>query len=282
MTENPFISIITVNLNELEGLKRTVKSVFEQTWQDFEFIVIDGGSVDGSEDFIKINQEKINFWVSEPDSGIYNAMNKGIKEATGKYLYFLNSGDCLNNKEVLFQASKQLIDNYDIYYGDVQLTGSDIKKEVLRYPKKLKFSFFYHATIIHQAAFIKRTLFDQIFYYNEELKLVSDWEFFICAICKFNASYNQLKFTVTSFDMNGISSNPINEKLLYDERAICLKKHFPLFIDDYEEFFHLRAKMNLPSVKTTLELRNYITARKINEKVSKILLKVSQYKNRKL
>ncbi|MGB8703989.1 MAG: glycosyltransferase, partial [Gillisia sp.] len=101
MPEKPLLSIITVNLNNLEGLKRTMQSVFEQTWQEFEYIVIDGGSSDGSKEYIEANSAKIDHWVSEPDKGIYNGMNKGIKVANGEYLLFLNSGDELSRRNIL-------------------------------------------------------------------------------------------------------------------------------------------------------------------------------------
>ena len=92
---NNKLSIITINYNNLEGLKRTVESVINQTSKEFEYIVIDGGSNDGSGAYIESKSEHIDYWVSEPDKGIYNAMNKGIAKASGEYLLFLNSGDHL-------------------------------------------------------------------------------------------------------------------------------------------------------------------------------------------
>ena len=94
-------SIITVNYNNKEGLRKTIESVVRQTYRDFEFIVIDGGSTDGSTDILKEYDEQINYWVSEKDSGIYNAMNKGIKKSIGDYLIFMNSGDCFYQNDVL-------------------------------------------------------------------------------------------------------------------------------------------------------------------------------------
>ncbi len=87
------LSIITVNLNNKDGLQKTIDSVISQTFKDFEWIVIDGGSTDGSKELIEKYSDYISYWVSEPDKGIYNAMNKGIKVAKGDYLEFLNSGD---------------------------------------------------------------------------------------------------------------------------------------------------------------------------------------------
>ena len=95
------LSIITVNLNNLEGLKKTYESVVCQTFTDYEWIVIDGGSTDGSREFIEQHQDKFAYWCSEPDKGIYNAMNKGIMRAKGEYLNFMNSGDCFACKETL-------------------------------------------------------------------------------------------------------------------------------------------------------------------------------------
>ena len=87
----PKLSIITINYNNLEGLKKTFESVFMQTYQDFEYIVIDGGSTDGSKEYIAENTDKINHWVSEPDKGVYHAMNKGIVKASGEYLLFIKT-----------------------------------------------------------------------------------------------------------------------------------------------------------------------------------------------
>ena len=102
----PLISIITVNFNDKIGLERTLESVFSQNFRNFEYLVIDGGSNDGSKELLEKNSEKINYWVSEPDKGIYNAMNKGISFAKGEYLIFLNSGDHLKNENSLEIAQK--------------------------------------------------------------------------------------------------------------------------------------------------------------------------------
>ena len=113
------LSIITVNLNNLEGLKKTYESVVCQTFTDYEWLVIDGGSTDGSREFIEQHQNKFAYWCSEPDKGIYNAMNKGIVRAKGEYLNFMNSGDCFVKKETLagvFGEERKV----DILYGFVE------------------------------------------------------------------------------------------------------------------------------------------------------------------
>ena len=112
------ISIITVNYNDKLGLEKTIKSVLDQENVVFEYLVIDGNSNDGSKDIIEKYKDKINYWVSEPDSGIYNAMNKGIRAATGDYLLFLNSGDWLFENNSIANVDKLITGSKDIYYGN--------------------------------------------------------------------------------------------------------------------------------------------------------------------
>ena len=101
------LSVITINMNNRKGLERTIKSVVCQIFADFEYIVIDGASVDGSADVIREYADKIHYWISEPDTGIYNAMNKGILQAKGDYCLFLNSGDALYTTTVLEEVFNQ-------------------------------------------------------------------------------------------------------------------------------------------------------------------------------
>src|SRR5690606_22317295 len=109
------LSIVTINLNNLVGLQKTMQSVFNQTFTDYEYIVIDGGSTDGSKEYIEKHTNKLVYWVSEKDGGVYEAMNKGIIKATGEYCNFLNSGDYFWNNSVL---EKSLVHNeVDIFYG---------------------------------------------------------------------------------------------------------------------------------------------------------------------
>ena len=104
------LSIITINYNNINGLQNTLQSVFCQSRHDFEWIVIDGGSTDGSKELLEKYTNRINYWVSEPDHGIYEAMNKGIKVAKGDYLQFLNSGDCLADKDIIKQFCEVFLD----------------------------------------------------------------------------------------------------------------------------------------------------------------------------
>ncbi len=225
------LSIITVNLNNKEGLQKTIDSVVSQTFKDFEWIVIDGGSTDGSKELIEKYSDHISYWVSEPDKGIYNAMNKGIGVAKGEYLEFLNSGDYLNDHNTLsefFSVSNQS----DILYGNT-LLQSDGK--LVRIPQQKNYLTCYHmacGTICHPSAFIKKKLFDDFGLYDETLKIVSDWKFFFETIIIRKCSISYYDIDIVVFDNHGISST--NTKQLSDERIYVLKQYLPDYaVDDY-------------------------------------------------
>lgn len=259
MNNFPLLSIITINYNNLEGLERTFESVFNQTYQEFEYIVIDGGSTDGSRSFIEETKNKFDYWVSEPDKGIYNAMNKGILAAKGEYLLFLNSGDHLFSNETL-NNSIQYIQNKskDIYYGNI--VNRDHQDEIVKYAQKLTFKFFFDGSLPHPASFIKRSCFLESNFYDEELNIVSDWKFFIVGIFKKNYSFEYFDEIVGIYYLDGISS--INKELDTIEREKVLKQEFPLFYDDYLEYQLLKyyfKKYKLDILKKgILSLKNII------------------------
>lgn len=261
------LSIITINYNNKAGLEKTVQSVVNQTWQDFEFIVIDGNSSDGSKDVLSAYSSFFSYAVSEPDSGIYNAMNKGIKISTGDYLMFLNSGDALIDNTILEKLNAELNGQYDIYYGDI-LHIDGIKQEVRTFPKKLNFAFFYEQNISHQASFIKAKLFKDIFLYNENLKIVSDWEFFTYAICKREATYKHLDSVIVTYDGTGISSNSINSPEITKERDASLHRYFPEFVKDYEYLKEIKFK----KAEQFMYIKKYPIAYKILKAFMNIIL----------
>ena len=241
MQNNAKISIVTINYNNPSGLKKTIESVVNQTWKNFEYIIIDGGSTNGDVDIIKSFENQIDYWVSEPDKGIYNAMNKGIKKATGDFIIFMNSGDNFTNSSVLEEVQSKLTSDFDIYYGDYYRIKSNSKRRKT-FPESLSFSYFYSGSLAHPATFFRRTLFDEIFFYNESYKIVSDWEFYIYAICYKNVKYHYLKTAISDFDFTGISSNPKFKELEIQERKAVLEKYFPSFVSDYEKISLLNSK----------------------------------------
>jgi len=202
-------SIITVNLNNLPGLKQTMESVFIQTYTDFEYIVVDGASTDGSVDFIRKYATQLTKWISEADSGIYQAMNKGIRLAQGEYLLFLNSGDTLANENILDQASDQ-INGEGIAYGDLFLVDADGKKERKEYPDELNWDYVWDHSLPHPASFIRRDLFSMAGMYNEKDRITSDWQFFMLVLFYLNIEYLHLDFEVAIFRTDGICNDPAN------------------------------------------------------------------------
>lgn len=239
----PKLSIITVNLNNLYGLQKTMESVFPQTFTDYEYIIIDGGSTDGSREYIEQHSVKLSYWISEQDTGIYQAMNKGILQATGQYLLFLNSGDYLVNAEViidfLFQGSGE-----DILYGILNAydKGRFIQKDC---PEKLSFSFFLNDTLPHPSTLIKRKLFTEIGLYNENLRSTSDWEFFLNAICKYNVSYKKIPLPVAVFNTEGLTSQEENWVWIRQDKARVLEEGYSAFMDDYKGMRETKRQLQL-------------------------------------
>lgn len=232
------LSIITINFNNFMGLKRTVESVINQTWQEFEYIIIDGGSTDSSAEYINSQSDKIDYWVSEPDKGIYNAMNKGIAKATGEYLLFLNSGDYLNDSSILSKNHIHLKDKEIICFNinEIREDGITVKKS----PEEMTFSQLFMDTIPHQSTFIKKSLFSKVGLYDEKLEIVSDWKFFIIAFGKFNASYLYLDKDFSTYYFDGISSQKENYPKVLNERAAVLETEFSIFLKETKELIEMQ------------------------------------------
>ena len=232
---NPILSIITINYNNKQGLIQTIESVVNQTWKNFEYLVVDGGSTDGSKDVITQHINDLTYWVSERDKGIYNAMNKGIEMATGDYLLFLNSGDVFKDPSVLEYIYTHL-DSAGIVYGDIECVPNQGENWIVYTPSRLSFQFFTKNTIPHQSAFIRKELFDQYGLYDEKLKICADWKFFVEVICKHNVSYKYVSGVIASYFLDGISSMEENRELTTREKQEYLLNNFSAFMPDYDEF----------------------------------------------
>nr|OBZ97967.1 hypothetical protein A9P81_4021 [Leptospira interrogans serovar Copenhageni/Icterohaemorrhagiae] len=178
IAKEPKISIITINLNNLEGLRKTLESVKSQTYTNFELIVVDGGSTDGSFEYLKSNLDLIKKFISEKDKGIYNAQNKGISLSKGEYLVFLNAGDTLLQKNILLEISKFLDQDVDLVYGNILIDSKDNGIIERKYPDRLNYFYWSIKSLCHQAVFIRKSLFDLYGYYNEEYLFAADFEFF--------------------------------------------------------------------------------------------------------
>lgn len=229
------LSVITINYNNCKGLSKTIQSVVNQTWKEFEYIIIDGGSTDGSVDVIREYADKITYWVSEPDRGIYHAMNKGIDVAKGEYCLFLNSGDILFDKMVFSEVSAEL-NGTDIISGTLMLDSGFCCLS----PTEVTIPYFYEGcgSLAHPASFIKSHLLKK-YHYDEDLKIVSDWKFFVQVLIMDGVSYKSIPQIISIFDCTGVSST--NSELLLRERHYVLENDFPksiyvYFLDNTKDY----------------------------------------------
>ena len=238
------LSIITINRNNAVGLEKTLQSVASQTFKEFEYIIVDGASTDGSVEVIKKYESQFAHlkWVSEPDSGIYNAMNKGIRMATGDYIQILNSADILaapNVTERMIAVLKELrINNQEqevpVVYGNM------IKKDyssgkIVGKSGKVEYSLrqYYSSTMNHDCCYIRRDLFDAYGLYDENLKIVSDWKWFLQVIGLGRVKPVYVDIDVTVFDTSGISER--NLDLRNKERRQVLEEVLPpAILTDYD------------------------------------------------
>lgn len=232
------LSIITINYNNRAGLQRTIDSVICQTWKDYEWIVIDGGSKDGSKELIEQYQQHFAYWCSEPDKGVYNAMNKGVVHAHGDYLIFMNSGDAFYDGSVL-EEIYSLNSSADIITG--QIVSLDKLQQLHQFCGSL-FMQLYETTLPHQGTFIRRDLLIK-YPYDEKLKIVSDWKFWLQAIVWGGAKVERTDIIVAKFDTTGISSCKDSTSLsrYVDEREKVKKEFFPPMLrDELEEYSCIR------------------------------------------
>lgn len=239
------LSIITINYNNAIGVEKTIESVLSQTSRDFEYIIVDGGSNDLSCQVMQDKQIVINgntelngvsiTCISEPDKGIYNAMNKGISLAKGDYVHFLNSGDWLVDSEVVSNMLSIIQKDTDILVGNVIFVREDGKVRYSKNDTEVSGLTFYRSTLQHTSAYIKRILFDKYGLYDENLRIVSDWKWYMNVVVLNNAQVDFSDVYVSYFDTTGISST--NLTLDNKERQEALIRMYPpLILADYEKY----------------------------------------------
>lgn len=246
------LSIITINLNDATGLERTIKSVVEQTvFERIEYIIIDGGSTDNSPEVIQKYASQLAYYQIGPDRGIYKQMNKGVSVSTGEYLLFLNSGDNLHEKGSIEGVIDQLHDT-DFLIGEMVFLATGFLFGV---PENISLLSFMQASLPHNATFIKRKWLED-YPYDESLRIVSDWKFFVQSFIIGNASYKVVRNIISDFDCNGISSN--NRDLCEIEKETALKDLFPQrVLDDYRHFLKGGGYTNTDYDRFYIKLRNY-------------------------
>lgn len=200
------ISIVTINLNNKEGLRKTIESVVNQTYKDIEYVVIDGGSTDGSVNIINEYADKLAYWCSEKDNGIFNAFNKAIPHINGEYCLFLNSGDKFHQNDVVEKAVPLL--DKDICYGNELKVGR--RTYIARFPDRLDEYFFKTSALPHQSSFIRSELLKE-HPYSEDWKILGDWMWGREEIMVKKRSYKHLNFVVSDYNLEGLSSVHQNE-----------------------------------------------------------------------
>lgn len=263
--KTPTLSIITVNFNNNAGLKETIQSLKKQTFIDYEHIIIDANSSDGSkETILDYNNEAdthLTYWVSEPDNGIYDGMNKGIEQAKGEYLYFLNSGDCLTDdilKKISFDGTKYI-------YGNIKLIHNQKGTIIWKYPDTFDSFFLANANgwISQQACFIHHSLY-KTHNYDTNYKIISDWIHAVRCILFEGCSYKHIPLLIAVFDGNGESSN---QEKTWGERNKWINENLPAaFLKDFSELDEYR-KSEFADV---LPLLNQ--TRKFRKRVKKIIV----------
>ena len=200
------INVITINLNNKDGLKKTIESVVNQTYYDkINYIIIDGGSTDGSVDVIKEYHDKLYYWLSEKDNGIFNAMNKGIDAAPNEgYCLFLNSGDYLSDYTIIEKVYNEL--DKDIVYGNEFMVKKNNSMFTSSYPDTLDEGFFKRTALPHQSTFIKTELMKE-HKYSEEYEILGDWKFLREMIMVHKVSYKHIRQNISVYYLNGVSTN---------------------------------------------------------------------------
>lgn len=223
----PVVSIITITYNASRWLERTILSILSQSYSNIEYIIIDGGSTDGTVDIVKQYASGISYWVSEPDKGIYDAMNKGLQKATGDYVWFINAGDSLYTSDTiqrvvsLVQKKKVLP---DIIYGETSIIdedGNSQGRRRLKAPDKLSWKSFRMGMLVcHQSFITKRTiapLYDLTYRYSSDF----DW----CIRCMKQAkSIYNTRMVLSNFLEGGVSTT--QHKASLKERYDVMCKYY--------------------------------------------------------
>lgn len=249
LCNNMKLSVITINYNNAEGLRKTLASVAAQTYHDIEHVIVDAASTDGSVDVIKEYADSSNrmvIWSSEKDKGIYDGMNKGVKKATGDYVWILNSGDCAAAPDVIEKMMTILNEGkIDMLLGNIvrvygrkkEYAPLPVKriKDEKPYPMDVSMLQFYYATVPQDASFVRRDMFERYGYFDDTLKICADWKLYLNMVALGGVQPMHVNIDVVLFDMTGISN--ANEELRLAERRAYLEKVLPAAVlKDYDAY----------------------------------------------
>lgn len=218
----PLISIVTVVLNGAKTLEKALLSVVNQKFIDYEYIIIDGKSTDGSVEIIKKYESRLSVWISEPDRGVYDAMNKSISLANGKWIYFLGADDCLLDD---FEAAvKYLIDENTLYYANVYrpVLGRNYDGKFSAYKLACK-------NICHQSIFYPRCVWDK-YSYDLKYQVLADYHLNLRCFSDINIKFQYIPLSIAVFsDRDGVSPTKGDSKFESD-KILLIKAIFPFWI----------------------------------------------------
>lgn len=223
--DTPDISVITVCRNPGDAMRRTLESVLGHDHPSFEWIVVDGASSDGTAEWLAAQVKQIGKFLSEPDRGIYDAMNKGIRMAVGRYCLFLNGGDRFIGRHALRDLQRGVGDA-DIVYGDMAFSGRQGTEVRTFRGAVVNEHFLYDTTLPHGSTMIRRELFRSLGPYDESFRIAADHEFFVRALRR-GASFQYVPVVVTEFFLDGVSSLPENRSVIRAETARLRRMHYP-------------------------------------------------------
>ncbi|KKG07379.1 glycosyltransferase family 2 protein [Methanosarcina sp. 2.H.A.1B.4] len=219
-SKKPLVSIVTSCMNSAGVLEGTILSVINQKYPNIEYIIIDGNSTDGTLDIIKKYENKIAKWVSEPDSGVYDGMNKGIARSTGNILYFLNAGDYLYNDEIVDKVVEKFLDESVVaVYGNVEVINDFRKKRIVRGCRVTSYKLLFRH-ICHQTLFVRGHLFDEIGSFSYSFKLAADHEFIIKAIKKYPDNFLYMDEILAKYRDGGMSCKMMDRMKLEELRIL--------------------------------------------------------------
>ncbi|ADE35629.1 glycosyltransferase family 2 protein [Methanohalophilus mahii] len=243
----PLISIVTVCLNSETYLKRTIESILNQSYTNIEYIIIDGGSTDGTIATIKKYEDSITKWVSEPDDGIYDAMNKGIAMSKGEIIYFLNSGDYLYDKSVLYRVATHFLNPRVMgVYGNVEIKDDRGNKRIRG--SEVNYNNLLYKRICHQALFVRKKLFNELGEFSTYLKLSSDHEFIVKCIKQYKENFVYFNETI-AFYMSGGATHIEMKKAKIEDLKILSSNYDPLrFFIGTAICLAVIVKYNLPRI----------------------------------
>ncbi|WP_052657388.1 glycosyltransferase family 2 protein [Thalassospira sp. HJ] len=226
MSITPLISIVTVVYNDVSGLERTILSVINQSSKNYEFIVVDGNSNDGTVDIIKNYAAHIDVIISEPDDGLYDAMNKGIKLSNGKWIYFLNSNDYLLKDTTLSEIENLLDDDFDVVHFNCEVTNNRGEfVHVRKFPRSVH-EISTWPCIQHQSVFTKKSTIMDFIGFNTKYKILADYDLFVRFYKEGKKFIFHKGIYISNYNSQGKSAQKKNIDICRDELRFIQLTHF--------------------------------------------------------